>query len=187
MLRAWGGAWKATAWAAGSWEGAEAPPAVVEAAVTGGWPDHRPPSRRERDEERRRLGILPPLPAPKRAPAPAPAATEAPAAEPYEWRAPDFSWTAAADAARLARTLDQLADEARFADLVAAGRIAAAVAAAEARLAELQREEQDMVYVLAALAAGQGAPVALQVQADARSAAEEQDMVFVIATLASIA
>ena len=167
--------------------------AVIQAAVeaySGGWDERRRPTREEVDAERRRLGILPPLPAEKTPPAPSPAPTAAPAAEPYEWREPGFDWSAVADARRLERTLELLADEARFADMVAGQRMREALQAAQERRAALLREESDLTYVLAALAAGQGTPVDLRVliaAPESESPGEEADMAFVIATVVSIA
>jgi len=167
--------------------------AVVQAAVeaySGGWYERPRPTREEVDAERRRLGILPPLPAAKTPPAPAPGLTAPPAAEPYDWREPGFDWGAVADARRLDRTLELLADEALYADMVARQRMAAALQAAQARRQALLREESDLTYVLAALAAGQGTPVELRVLLTAPAelaAGEEADMAFVIATVVSIA
>ena len=163
------------------------PAAVVQAAVevySGGWPE--PPDRDEVRRQRERMGIIPPAPkSPQIAPQ---RPSEAPPAAPYEWREPGFDWAAAEDLPRLARTLDQLADEARFADLVAAERIAAAVQAAEARQAALLREEADLVHVLGALLAGQGALVDRQVAAlQTPGQGEEADLAFIIAALAAIA
>lgn len=151
------------------------PAAVV--AYSGGWPE--PPDRDEVRRQRERMGIIPPAQkTPQRAPQPVP----------YEWREPSFEWSAATDLPRLDRTLDQLADEARFADLVAAERIAAALRAAQERREALLREESDLTYVLAALAAGRGTPVTHLVAAQpAAGEGEEADLAFIIATLAAIA
>lgn len=177
-LLAWGAAWKAGTWRSGSWEGVEAPPAVVE-QYTGGWPE--PPDEKAVRRQRERMGILPPTRTRKTPP-------RAPQPVPYEWREPSFEWSAATDLPRLDRTLDQLADEARFADLVAAERIAAALRAAQERREALLREESDLTYVLAALAAGRGTPVTHLVAAQpAAGEGEEADLAFIIATLAAIA
>lgn len=141
---------------------------------TGGWweRDYRPTAEQVQ-AERERLGILPVRPPAKSSPAPAPRPTARPAPLP------------AAAPAALTWAAERLADEARFADQETALRLAQARQAAEARQAAALREEEDLAYVVAALAEGLGTPVT--VLAPAAPATPEEDLAFVIAALAAIA